>query len=74
MVSALGFGVAYFFDTDNGAARREQLRRSLRRTVATIDSVLAPEVGDPPPVFFPLLRGLGAEEAEPRLTQRSEAS
>ncbi len=78
VVSALGFGLAYYFDTENGVARRDQLRRSLRRTAATIDSVLAPEVGDPP-AFHPLLRGLAAEDHEPRrlvprYAQRSEAS
>jgi hypothetical protein len=66
VVSGLGFGLAYFFDAENGGARREQLRRSLRRTAFTIDSVWAPAAGDPPAVFTPLLRGLSAEEYEPR--------
>jgi hypothetical protein len=74
LVSGFGFGLAYYFDSENGAARREQLRGVLRRTALTIDSVWAPETGDPPPVFTPLLRGLGAEDYEPRPIRRHEAS
>jgi hypothetical protein len=74
LASGFGFGLAYYFDSENGGARREHLRRSLRRAAVTIDSLWAPEVGDQPPVFTPLLRGLDADEYEPRLTQRGEAS
>jgi hypothetical protein len=74
VVSGLGFGLAYYFDSENGAARREQLRRSLRRTALTIDSVWAPETGDPPPVFTPLLREFGSEGYEPRPLRRHKAS
>jgi hypothetical protein len=74
VVSGLGFGLAYYFDAENGAARREQLRQSLRRVALTIDSVWAPETGDPPAVFTPLLRGLSSEDYEPRPVQRHEAS
>ncbi len=70
LVSGFGFGLAYYFDSVNGPVRREQLRRSLRRTALTIDSVWAPEAEDPPPVFTPLLRGLSAEEYEPHPAQR----
>jgi hypothetical protein len=68
LVSGLGFGLAYYFDLENGGARRAHLRRSLRRTALTVDSVLAPEFDDSPPVFTPLLQGLGAKDYEPRPT------
>ncbi len=74
LVSGFGFGLAYYFDSENGGVRREHLRRSLRRAALTIDSLWAPEAGDQPPVFTPLLRGLDADEYQPRLTQRGEAS
>jgi hypothetical protein len=74
LVSGFGFGLAYYFDSENGAARRAQLRSSLRRTALTIDSVWAPETGDPPPVFTPLLRGLSAEGYEPAPIRRHQAS
>lgn len=73
VVSAFGFGLAYYLDAENGAARRRQLHRLLRRTAATLDSVLAPEAGDPPPVFHPLLRGLGAPERDPQLSRSYKA-
>jgi hypothetical protein len=56
LVSALGFGVAYYFDTEKGDRRRKHLYGALQRTAHSIDSVLAPEAGDPPPLFTPLLR------------------
>lgn len=62
VVSALGFSVAYYFDTENGAVRRKRLHDLLRRTVHNIESGLAPEVGDPPPVFPPVLRTHRPEE------------
>lgn len=62
VVSALGFGVAYYFDTENGAERRKKLHGLLRRTVHNIESGLAPEVDDPPPVFPPVLRTHRPEE------------
>ncbi len=64
LVSALGFGMAYYFDTENGAARRTQLRHWLQQTARTVDSVLTSEVGDPPPVFSPVWRGLQALEPD----------
>ena len=65
VVSALGFGVAYYFDTENGDRRRKRLYGALQRTARSIDSVLAPEAGDPPPVFTPLLRALKPDAEEP---------
>jgi len=61
LVSALGFGVAYYFDTENGAQRRQHLYEALERTARSIDSVLASEAGDPPPIFTPVLRVLKAD-------------
>jgi hypothetical protein len=62
VVSALGFGLAYYLDAENGVERRQHLRGFLRRGAATVDAVFAPEAGDPPAEFRPLLRGLGADE------------
>jgi hypothetical protein len=56
LVSALGFGVAYYLDTENGEARRKRLQQWLRRTSRRFESVLDSEAGDPPPVFPPVLR------------------
>jgi hypothetical protein len=58
LATALGFGLAYYFDTENGSARRQKLRRQLRRVTDRIDAVLAadPVPADIPPVFYPLLR------------------
>jgi len=64
LVSALGFGMAYYFDTENGAVRRRRLQRWLRHTARSVDSVLTSEVGDPPPVFSPVWRGLRALEQD----------
>ncbi len=63
LVSVLGFGVAYYFDSENGGARREQLQHSLRRAARHIDSALTSEVGDPPAVFNPMLRGYRVPES-----------
>jgi hypothetical protein len=65
LVSGLGFGVAYYFDTENGERRRKHLYGALQRAARTIDSVWASEAGDPPPVFTPLLRALEADAEEP---------
>jgi hypothetical protein len=64
LVSALGFGMAYYFDTEHGQARRKQLQHWLQRTARSIDSVLTSEVGDPPPVFYPVWRDLRALEPD----------
>ncbi len=65
LVSALGFGVAYYFDTENGERRRTRLYEMLQRAARSIDSVSAPEAGDPPPTFSPLLRTLKADHPSP---------
>jgi hypothetical protein len=65
LASALGFGVAYYFDTENGASRRKQLQRWLSRTAQRVDSVFDSEAGDPPPVFYPAMRGEPDGRARP---------
>ena len=62
VVSALGFGVAYYFDTENGDQRRKRLVEALKRTAQGIDSALVPdEAGNPPRVFTPMLRSFESE-------------
>ena len=74
LLSALGFGVAYYFDPQGGGARRTRLQQSLRRTARTIDSRVTSEVEDPPPVFDPMLRGLRVPESRSRPTGHVEAA
>ncbi len=74
LVSALGFGMAYYFDTENGTARRKQLQQWLQRAVRNVDSVLTSEVGDPPPVFHPMMRGLRATDSSPSEPERVEVT
>ena len=74
LVSALGFGMAYYFDTEDGAARRKQLQHWLQQTARTVDSVLTSEVGDPPPVFSPVRRGLRALESDAAAPGPAEAA
>lgn len=66
VVSALGFGAAYYFDTENGGVRRKRLHHMLQRTMHTIEPVLSPDA-DPPPVFPAVLRshGTGARTRGP---------
>ncbi len=62
VVSALGYGVAYYFDTENGGLRRKRLHETLRRVVADIDSARTSKDGGLSPVFRPVryaLRGEG---------------
>jgi hypothetical protein len=65
LVSALGFGVAYYFDTENGCGRRRRLYGALQGGSRRIGSVLAPGAGDPPPLFTPLVRALHGDTPEP---------
>lgn len=60
VVSALGFGVAYYFDMENGDVRRKRLRQTMQRTLHNVDSALSSDLGDPPPVFQPV-HTLGSE-------------
>jgi hypothetical protein len=64
VVSALGFAAAYYFDTENGGVRRKRLRQMLQRTVHNMESALAADAGDPPPVFPPVLRSHGSAPHE----------
>jgi|GEM_PF-3084318 len=61
LASALGFGVAYFLDTENGQARRRKAQQRLGRTARRLDSVFGSEAGDPPPGSTPRLQGLAQE-------------
>jgi hypothetical protein len=64
VVSALGFGVAYYFDTENGDQRRKRLFEAITRTAQGIDSALATdEAGSPPRVFTPVLHAFESERA-----------
>jgi hypothetical protein len=67
VASAFGFGLAYYFDTQRGAARRQRLREQLRGAARKVDGVFAPApaVDDLPAVFHPLLRGLPKQGAVP---------
>jgi hypothetical protein len=56
VASALGFGVAYHFDAENGGLRRKRLHRTVHSAARSIGARLAPDVGDAPVVFHPVLR------------------
>ena len=58
LVSALGFALAYYFDSANGSVRRQRLRGQLRAAARGIDGMFTPDrtVEDAPPVFYPLLQ------------------
>ena len=74
VVSALGFGVAYYFDTQNGRLRRKRLEEMVHRAVGNIDTVRASEVGDAPPMFHPVLHALREEGRVRHLNARVEAA
>ncbi len=63
VVSALGFGVAYYFDTENGGLRRKRLHETMHRVVTDIRSARTSEDGGASPVFHP---GLHAPRGEGR--------
>jgi hypothetical protein len=65
LVSTLGFGLAYYFDTENGERRRAHLYGALAHAVRSIDSKLAPEAGEPPRVLTLLGRTLISDETFP---------
>jgi hypothetical protein len=73
VVSALGFGVAYYFDTENGGHRRKRLHETLHRVVADISSARTSKDGGVSPVLHPVLharRGWGPARGG---TERVEA-
>ena len=74
VVSARGFAVAYYFDTENGALRRKRLHQLVQRTVRNVSAVVAADAEDPPPVFHPVLRTHRAEEPAQRLGGRAEVA
>ena len=57
VASALGFGMAYYFDAESGAERRKRLHQIVQHAVRDINARLTPDVGDAPVVFHPVLRG-----------------
>ncbi len=74
VVSALGFGVAYYFDTENGGLRRKRLQGTVHRVVADISSARASEDGGGlSPVFVPVLHALRGEGRATRGTGRVQA-
>jgi hypothetical protein len=66
VASALGFGLAYYFDSQNGAERRQRLHQAARRTFRHINGALTPEAVDPP-VFSPILREQSGTRPAPRV-------
>jgi hypothetical protein len=73
VVSALGFGVAYYFDTENGGLRRKRLHETLHRVVADISSARTSEDGGASPVFQPVLHARRGEGRARGGTERVEA-
>jgi hypothetical protein len=73
VVSALGFGVAYYFDRENGGLRRKRLRQMVEQTIGNVDAVRATEMGDAPPVFHPVLHALRSEGRARHRTEHVEA-
>ena len=57
VASALGFGMAYYFDAENGGERRKRLHQWCSTPPVTSALGWRPDVGDPPVVFQPVLRG-----------------
>jgi hypothetical protein len=56
VVSALGFAMAYYFDTEHGEERRRHLHQAVRHAVHSLQDARSRDLGDPPPVFHPMLR------------------
>jgi hypothetical protein len=73
VVSALGFGMAYYFDAENGGLRRKHLQHSVQRTFSALKVAVAPEPGDAPRVFRPALRPNRAEGSADRAWERAAA-
>ena len=61
VVSALGFGVAYYFDTESGDLRRKRLRETMHRVVADISSARMSEGRGLSPVVHPVLHAFRVE-------------
>ena len=56
VASALGFGVEYYFDAENGGLRRKRLHRTAEQAARSGGAQLVPHVGELPVVFDPVLR------------------
>jgi hypothetical protein len=56
VVSALGFGAAYYLDPENGGSRRTSLSQRAKRSLHLLSDALAPDIEDPPVVDSPFLR------------------
>jgi hypothetical protein len=61
VASAVGFGVAYYFDAENGGLRRKRLHRTMDHAARSVGARLVPHAGEPPVVFDPLLPSDRAE-------------
>jgi hypothetical protein len=73
VVSALGFGTAYYLDTDNGAVRRKKLLELVQRGLRQLKAELAPHVAEPPAVFPSVLRSRPDEMTSRNVVERLEA-
>ncbi len=74
VVSTLGFAMAYYFDTENGGLRRQRLQQTAQGLLRTLHDGPAPNAGDPPPVFHPLLRTQRVEGSPRRRGGRAAAA
>ena len=72
--SALGFAMAYYFDAENGEERRKRLRHMVQRAGRDVSARLASDVGDPPVVFRPALRGHSEQGDVPVAGERVRAA
>jgi hypothetical protein len=70
VASALGFGMAYYFDAENGGERRKRLHQIVQHAARDVSARLASDVGDPPVVFHPVLRGHRAQGDVPAAGKR----
>ena len=57
VASAFGFGMAYYFDAENGGERRKRLHHVVQRAARDVSARWGPDVADPPVVFQPVFRG-----------------
>ena len=73
MAFALGFGVAHYFDVENGRLRRKRLQQTVQRTFGNLDAVRASGVADTPPVIDPVLHALRPEGRARRRAEHVEA-
>jgi hypothetical protein len=73
VASALGFGVAYYFDSENGALRRKRFHDAVRAALRDVSLLAAPDVDDPPVVFHPVFKGDRVLGIVPSGKRRAEA-